>query len=86
MLSEFYKKTNMAILLEKYRPMIQTQNDLRKPFVNGALNDIITYCRLDKDFFSKKANQIHYQFAPLLSYFTAQTEEQVIWKFSLASY
>ena len=75
LLREFYKQTNMAILWEKYRPMIQARNDLRKPFANRALDDIVTYCRIDKDFFSKKANQIHYQFAPLLSYFTAQTEE-----------
>jgi hypothetical protein len=73
LLAEFYKKANVAALWDKYRPLIQAQNDLRRPFAQEALDDIISYCRLNKDFFSKNANRIHFQFAPLLSYFTAQT-------------
>lgn len=75
LLAEFYKKANIAKLWEKYRPPIQTQNNLRKPFAQRALDDIISYCRLNKDFFSRNANRIHFQFAPLLSYFTAETEK-----------
>jgi len=75
LLAEFYKKANVAELWEKYRPLIQAQNDLRKPFAQQALDDIISYCRLNKDFFSKNTNRIHFQFAPLLSYFTAETEK-----------
>jgi hypothetical protein len=73
LLAEFYTKANVAALWDKYRPLIQAQNDLRKPFAQQALDDIVSYCRLDKDFFLRKAHQIHFQFAPLLSYFTAQT-------------
>jgi hypothetical protein len=73
LLAEFYEKANVAALWEKYRPLIQAENDLRKPFAQHALDDIISYCRLNKDFFQKNANHIHFQFAPLLSYFTAQT-------------
>jgi hypothetical protein len=75
LLAEFYKKANIDKLWEKYRPLIQAQNNLRKPFAQRALNDIISYCRLNKDFFSRNANRIHFQFAPLLSYFTAETEK-----------
>lgn len=75
LLAEFYKKANIAELWEKYRPLIQAQNDLRKPFAQRALDDIISYCCLTKDFFSRNANRIHFQFAPLLSYFTAETEK-----------
>jgi hypothetical protein len=73
LLAEFYKKANVAALWDKYRPLIQAQNDLRKPFAQKALDDIISYCRLNRNFFTKSANRIHFQFAPLLSYFTAQT-------------
>jgi hypothetical protein len=75
LLAEFYKKANVAELWIKYRPLIQAQNDLRKPFAQRALDDIISYCRLKKDFFSKNTNRIHFQFAPLLSYFTAETDK-----------
>jgi hypothetical protein len=75
LLAEFYKKANIAQLWERYRPLIQAQNDLRKPFAQRALGDIISYCRLKKDFFSRNANRIHFQSAPLLSYFTAETEK-----------
>lgn len=73
LLAEFYKKANIAELWEKYRPLIQAQDDLRKPFAKNALDDIISYCRLDKDFFSRRAKRVYYQFEPLMSYFTAQT-------------
>jgi hypothetical protein len=73
LLAEFYKKANVAALWDKYRPLIQAENDLRKPFAQQAIDDITAYCRLNKDFFQKNANRIHFQLAPLLSYFTAQT-------------
>lgn len=73
LLAEFYKKANVAALWDKYRPLIQAQNDLRKPFAQQALDDIVSYSRLNKDFFLRNANRIHFQWAPLLSYFTAQT-------------
>ncbi len=73
LLAEFHKKAKVAELWDKYRPLIQAQNDLRKPFAQQALDDIVSYCRLNKNFFLRRANRIHFQFAPLLSYFTAQT-------------
>lgn len=75
LLAEFYRKANIAQLWERYRPIIQADNDLRRPFAHRALDQIISYCRLDKDFFTKSANKIHFQFEPLLLYFTAETEK-----------
>jgi hypothetical protein len=73
LLAEFYKKANIAQLWGKYQPVIQADNDRFKPFASNALDDIESYCRLKKGFFTNLSARIHYQFCPLMSYFTAQT-------------
>jgi hypothetical protein len=74
LLAEFYLKAHVAALWEKYRPQFQELNDQFRPYAGQALNDITRYCRLDKDYFLRKASRIHVVFAPLQSYFTAFTD------------
>jgi hypothetical protein len=73
LLAEFYKKANIAQLWEKYQPLIQAENDRFKPFAPSALDDIESYCRLKKGFFAETSSRIHFQFCPLMLYFTGQT-------------
>jgi hypothetical protein len=73
LLAEFYQKANIPQLWQKYGPLIQTENDRRRPFAGNALADITSYCRLDSGYFSRRAAKVHFEFAPLLSYFTGQT-------------
>lgn len=74
-LAEFYVKAHIAVLWMKYRPQFQALNDEFRPYARQALEDIIQYCRLEKDFFSRRASRIHVVFAPLQSYFTAFTDK-----------
>jgi len=69
--AEFYRKAGIDRLWKKYRPRIQALNDRYKPFGREALDDIISYCRLDPDFFSRGTKRVHFQCSPLQSYFTA---------------
>lgn len=71
--AEFYRLGNITQLWQKYRPIIQAENDRFKPFAQKALNDIESYCRLKKGFFAQNSKRIHFQFSPLMLYFTAWT-------------
>lgn len=70
---EFYNNYEIETLWEKYYPLIQKENQQFEPFANKALEDITNYCRMDNNFFSKKADKIYFQRIPLMLYFTAQT-------------
>jgi hypothetical protein len=72
---EFYEKANIKELWIKYKPIIQEMNDGYKPFAKIALNDIIKYCKLEKDYFSKRASKIYFTICPQMSHFTAYTTE-----------
>jgi hypothetical protein len=74
LLAEFYLQAHIPALWQKYRPQFQDLNDQFRPYASQALNDIIQYCRLDSNYFSRKASRIHVVFAPLQSYFTAFTD------------
>jgi hypothetical protein len=73
LLAQFYSQANIAQLWQKYQPIIQSENDRFKPFAQSALNDIESYCRLKRGFFAQKSKRIHFQFSPLMLYFTAWT-------------
>lgn len=73
LLAKFYRKADIAHLWEKYRPLIQAENDRFKPFAPGALDDIESYCRLQKGYFARISKRMHFQFSPLMLYFTGQT-------------
>jgi len=70
---EFYSNYNIENLWKQYQHTIQEENQKYEPYANQALLDITNYCRIHKDYFSKKANKIFFQQIPLLLYFTAQT-------------
>lgn len=72
-LAEFYVKADIPQLWEKYRPIIQAENEKYRPFAAMALEDIISYCRLDTDYFARSTRRIHFQYMPLLPYFTSLT-------------
>ena len=73
-LSGFYVKADIPKLWQKYQRRFQELNDAFRPHAQKALDDIVTYCRLDKDYFSHRASRIHVVFSPLMSYFTAQND------------
>jgi hypothetical protein len=73
LLAEFYQKAHIVELWKKYQPIIQSQNDKYQRFAQGALDDIEAYCRLNKDYFAQISGRIHFQFCPLMLYFTGQT-------------
>lgn len=75
LLAEFYIKADVPRLWEKYGPRFQALNDEFCPYADRALADIIRYCRLEDDYFSRNASRIHVQFAPMQSYFTAFTDK-----------
>jgi len=75
LLAEFYVKAHVPALWQKYEPRFQDLNDQFRPHARRALDDIMRYCRLDKDYFSHKASRMHVVFAPLQSYFTAFTDK-----------
>ncbi len=72
---DFYEKAKVKELWKKYKPIIQIINDEYKPFTEIALNDIIKYCKLEKDYFSKKTSKIYFTICPQMSHFTAYTAE-----------
>jgi hypothetical protein len=72
---EFYDKANIKELWIKYKPIIQEINNGYKPFAEIALNDIIKYCKLEKNYFSQRTSKIFFNICPLMSHFTAYTAE-----------
>lgn len=73
LLAEFYKKANVAQLWDEYRPLIQAENNEYKPFADKAMDDVLSYCRLDSNYFYSDSRLIHFEFMPLLPYFTSMT-------------
>lgn len=73
LLAEFYSKANVAQLWDEYRPIIQAENDKYKPFADQAMEDVDSYCRLDTSYFYSSSNRIHFEFMPLIPYFTSMT-------------
>jgi hypothetical protein len=72
---EFYEKANIKELWKKYKPIIQEINDEYKPFAEIAINDIIAYCKLEKDYFFSRTSKIYFTICPQMSHFTAYTAE-----------
>lgn len=73
LLAEFYKVTPVDSLWTRYEHEIQELTARYGPYGEGALQDIVDYCRLDPDFYTSAGWQIHFTISPLMSYFTAQT-------------
>ncbi len=73
LLAEFYKKADIPVLWAKYGPLIQAENDKYNQFADAAMEDVDSYCRLDTSYFYRASRTIHFQFMPLLPYFTSLT-------------
>ncbi len=73
-LADFYIKANIPQLWSRYEARFQELNDRFQPHAAKALEDIVSYCRLDSNYFSRRATTIHVLFSPLMSYFTAQND------------
>jgi hypothetical protein len=69
--SQFYLQADITKLWQKYQPTLQAENDRFKPFAQKGLDDIESYCRLKKGFFARNNKCIHFQFCPLMLYWTA---------------
>jgi len=72
LLSEFYKTARIKELWKKYRPILNEENHKYKYYSEKALNDIIEYCRLKENVFSKNVRSIHFMICSQMSYYTAQ--------------
>ena len=70
---EFYRDYNLESLWKKYQPVLQKENEKYEQYANLALTDIISYCQINDDYFTKKASRIYFQQIPLMLYFTMQT-------------
>jgi hypothetical protein len=70
--AEFYTQGRIGQLWNKYKPLLQMENDRFEPFAEKALGDIETYCRLKKRSLSGR-KRVHFQSMPLMLYFTAWT-------------
>jgi hypothetical protein len=75
LLAEFYVKAQIPKLWAQYLPQLQKYNDEFRPYAQKALDDIIAYCRLPRDYFTHRTSRMHVVFSPLMSYFTAQTDQ-----------
>lgn len=73
LLAEFYKKAEIADLWEKYRPLIQAENDKYRPFAEMAVEDVDSYCHLDSNYFSNSSRRIIFQLMPVLPYYASLT-------------
>lgn len=73
LLAEFYEKADVAQLWEEYRPLIQAENNKYKAFAHKAMEDVLSYCRLDTNYFYSNSKRIYFEFMPLLPYFTSMT-------------
>jgi hypothetical protein len=74
LLAEFYVKARIPQLWAQYLQQLQNFNDEFRPYAQKALDDIIEYCRLPREYFAHRASRMHVVFSPLMSYFTAQTD------------
>jgi hypothetical protein len=74
LLAEFYVKARIPQLWAQSLPRLQGFNDEFRPYAQKALDDIIEYCRLPRDYFAHRTSRMHVVFSPLMSYFTAQTD------------
>jgi hypothetical protein len=75
LLAEFYVKARIPQLWAQYLQQLQNFNDEFRSYAQKALDDIIEYCRLPHDYFAHRASRMHVVFSPLMSYFTAQTDQ-----------
>ncbi|MBN1415755.1 MAG: hypothetical protein JW973_11695 [Bacteroidales bacterium] len=68
---QFYKKANIQILWNKYKKEIDSINYSYQPYAQRAIDDIISFTRIVKDYYLEYSSNIHFMVCPLMSHFTA---------------
>jgi hypothetical protein len=71
LLREFFKKANIQLLWDKYKKAFDSINYSYEPYSQKALNDIIIFTKIDKDFYTNYSGNIHFMICPLMSHWTA---------------
>ena len=70
-LAELYNNCGIKELWEKQVSEIQKENNKFSLYARQTLENIISYCRLNHNYFKDNICSINFQFVPLLSYYTA---------------
>ena len=73
LLRDFYQKGNLGMLWERYWPQLRKLNEPYAPFGKAALENITSYSRVPKGYFSNVAGKIHFTICPQMSHLTAYT-------------
>lgn len=73
LLAEFFEKAKISDAWKSFQPRLQVGNNRYKSFTQKALDDIVSYCQLEADYFQDQASKMHVQFSPLMLYYTSQT-------------
>jgi predicted nucleic-acid-binding protein len=74
LIREFYNSANINYLFESYYNRLKNENLKYKPYADSALNCITRFCRLPKTYYEEIADEIRFNVNPLMSSWTAQTE------------
>jgi hypothetical protein len=69
--SQFYEKAKIKILWDKYKRAIDSINYSFEPYAQRAIDDIVSFTKIDKDYYSKYSGNIHFLVCPLMSHWTA---------------
>lgn len=78
LLNEFYSATNIPDLWKKYEEKFRTENYAYIPYSTKGIEDIVSFCRVNKDYFGNK--QFVFNICPLLpnnSGFTCYSEAKI---------
>lgn len=70
-LRKFYSLAHIEELWERYEFQLDSINHSYEPYARQAISQITEYCRVDSNFYSNIAGNIHYQQMPLMSHWTA---------------
>ena len=68
---QFYKMAKIDILWNKYKIAIDSINYSFQPYSQRAIDDIISFTKIDKDYYLKYSGNIHFLVCPLMSHWTA---------------
>src|SRR5512133_3407488 len=65
---QFYEKAKIKELWSKYKKTIDSINYSYQPYAQRAINDIVSFTKIDKDYYSKYSENIHFLVCPLMSH------------------
>lgn len=72
-LASFHRDAEIPFLWGEYGTRIAELNRAYEPFGQLAIDQIVSYCRLDSSYFEDEAARIHFTICPQMSHFTAYT-------------